>query len=46
MYSALAGAFVFTSIAILIAHAMEGFWIGGLRTPLVKDRTPLAPDQE
>ncbi len=33
MYSALAGIFFLLSIAILVAHAMEGFAVGSLAKP-------------
>lgn len=41
MYSAVAGAFVLLSIGILMAHAMEGYWLGGRRVSVMKDARPL-----
>jgi hypothetical protein len=39
MYSALVGSFMLVSIAILMAHAMEGLWTGVRTTPTANNDT-------
>src|SRR5690348_16411296 len=46
MYSALAGIFMFLSIGILLAHAMERLWIAGRSSAAIEDTTNVRKGKE